>query len=45
MNPYAVITLREEKLRTKTKDEAGKIQKWNEIFDIQIKYIGDDMTI
>ena len=45
MDPYAVITIREEKLRTKTKDEAGKTPKWNEIFDIQIKYIGDDMEI
>jgi Ca2+-dependent lipid-binding protein len=45
MDPYAVITLRETKVRTKTKQNAGKNPKWLEMFDIQVRYIGDDMEI
>ena len=31
MDPYVVIKLREQVFKTKTKNEAGKTPKWNEV--------------
>ena len=45
MDPYCVLQTRQQKVRTKTLQGAGKLPKWNEFFDIDVKYIGDDMTI
>ena len=45
MDPYVVIETRHQKHRTTTKQGAGKTPRWNEGFDIDVKYIGDDMTI
>jgi len=45
MDPFCVITCREEKYKTKVLQGAGKLPKWNETYDIEVKYIGDDMTI
>ena len=45
MDPYVTIETRQQKLRTKTMQGAGKTPKWDQIFDIDVKYIGDDMTL
>ena len=45
MDPYATFVYRDQTFKTKVKDNAGKLPKWNEIWDIDVKYIGDDMTI
>lgn len=45
MDPYCIIETRQQKFRTKTKQSAGKTPVWNEKFDIDVKYIGDDMSI
>ena len=43
MDPYVKITYRMEEFKTATKD--GKNPEWNEAFDIDVKYVGDDMII
>jgi len=45
MDPYTVIETRQQKLRTKTMDNAGKTPKWDQIFDLDVKYIGDDIVV
>jgi len=45
MDPYAIIKLRDAEYRSKTLKNAGKLPKWNETFVINVKYIGDDMTM
>ena len=45
MDPYVVIQVREQEFKTQVKQEAGKEPKWNECFEIDVKYIGDDMTV
>ena len=45
MDPYCIIEVREQKFRTRTIDGAGKTPKWNQAFEIDVRYIGDDMTI
>ena len=45
MDPYVKIETRQQNLRTKTMQGAGKTPKWDQIFDIDVKYIGDDMTL
>ena len=45
MDPYCEIQTRHQKVRTRTLNEAGKAPKWNQVFDIDVKYIGDDMTV
>ena len=45
MDPYCIIQVREQEFKTKVKEEAGKEPKWNECFDIDVKYIGDDLTV
>ena len=45
MDPYCVIETRHQKVRTRTINEAGKTPKWNQVFDIDVKYIGDDMIV
>ena len=44
MDPYCVIESRQQKLRTKVLQGAGKKPKWHQSFDIDVKYIGDDIT-
>lgn len=36
MDPYAVLTVKGQKYRTKTLDGAGKKPKWNQSFDIYV---------
>ena len=45
MDPWVKIETRQTKLRTRTLNGAGKTPKWEEVFDIDVKYIGDDLTI
>ena len=45
MDPFCEIQTRHQKLRTRTLNEAGKTPVWNQVFDIDVKYIGDDMTV
>jgi Ca2+-dependent lipid-binding protein len=46
MDPYVVINTRQQRIRTKTMQNAGKNPKWsNEFFKIDVKYIGDDMHL
>ena len=45
MDPYCVIETRQQKHRTRTLQGAGKTPKWDQAFDVDVKYIGDDMTI
>ena len=45
MDPYVVIETRNQKLKTRTLDGAGKTPKWDQVFDVDVKYIGDDMKI
>jgi len=45
MDPYCIIKSREQTFKTKVMQNAGKMPKWNEIFDINVKYIGDDMSV
>jgi len=45
MDPYCIIKVREQEFRTTKKQEAGKEPKWNECFSIDVKYIGDDLSI
>jgi len=45
MDPYCIIETRQQKHRTRTLQGAGKTPSWNQAFDVDVKYIGDDMTI
>ena len=43
MDPYAVLETRMQKFKTRTLQGAGKTPKWDQVFDIDVKYIGDDL--
>ena len=45
MDPWVQIHTRQQKVRTKTLQGAGKTPKWDQVFDIDVKYIGDDMQV
>ena len=45
MDPFCVLQTRQQKFKTRTLQGAGKTPKWNQAFDIDVKYVGDDMTI
>lgn len=45
MDPYATLQIREQVHRTRVLDNAGKTPKWEQIFEIDVKYIGDDITV
>ena len=45
MDPWTQIETRQQKLRTRTLQGAGKTPKWDQVFDIDVKYIGDDMIV
>ena len=45
MDPYVQICQRMQMFRTKTQDDAGKTPKWNETFDLDVKYVGDELFI
>lgn len=43
MDPYAILETRMQKFKTRTLQGAGKAPKWDQVFDIDVKYIGDDL--
>ena len=45
MDPYCIIATRQQKFKTATKQGAGKTPMWNQSFDIDVKYVGDDCTL
>ena len=45
MDPYCKLKIREDTYKTKVLNNAGKLPKWNETFEIPVKYIGDDMLV
>ena len=45
MDPYVKIQTRQQNFKTGTKDGAGKTPVWNETFQIDVKYIGDDVQL
>ena len=45
MDPYCVLQVREQKFQTVTKDGAGKAPVWNQTFEVDVKYIGDDFFL
>jgi len=45
MDPYVVIKYRQEVLKTKEHTDGGKTPQWNETFEIDVKYVGDDVRI
>jgi len=44
MDPFCVVDYRQARNRTVTKQNAGKTPVWNQTFQYDIKYIGDDMV-
>ena len=45
MSPFVTLKIRDEELKTKVIKKGGKTPVWNEHFDIDVKYIGDDIHI
>ena len=45
MDPYVKISTRQQQFKTAVKNGAGKTPMWNQTFNIDVKYIGDDMTV
>jgi hypothetical protein len=46
MDPYVIISTRQQRVRTKTANNAGKTPAWpGEFIDIDVKYVGDDMLL
>jgi len=45
MDPYVVINMREQRFRTKEASDQGKNPLWNEKFELDVKYIGDDINL
>jgi len=45
MDPFCIVEYRQQRFKTATKNNAGKTPKWDQTYDIDIKYIGDDMYI
>ena len=45
MDPFVQVVNRTQMLRTQTKEEAGKNPVWNEVLELDVKFIGDVVTI
>jgi len=45
MDPYCKLSTRDQTFKTKVLQGAGKLPKWNETIDIDVKYIGDDLHL
>ena len=45
MDPYVVLKYRQQVLKTKEHTDGGKTPTWNETFELDVKYVGDDITI
>ena len=44
MDPYCKINARMQEFKTKTASDGGVSPSWQEVFEIDVKYIGDDIT-
>ena len=45
MDPYCKITTRQQEFKTAVQNGAGLTPTWNETFEIDVKYVGDDCNI
>lgn len=45
MDPFVIVEYRQQKFKTVTKQNAGKLPKWEQTYDLDIKYIGDDIFV
>ena len=45
MDPFAILQYREQTFKTKVMQGAGKTPVWNETFEVDVKYIGDNLTL
>ena len=45
MDPYVKISSRQQQFKTNVKNGAGKTPIWNQTFNIDVKYIGDDLHL
>ena len=45
MDPWAQLQTRTQKVRTRTMQGAGKVPKWNQAFDLDVKDANDDITL
>ena len=45
MDPFCIIEYRQDRWKTAVKQNAGKVPKWDQTYDIDVKYVGDDMWI
>ena len=45
MDPYVKISSRQQQFKTNVKNGAGKTPVWNQTFNIEVKYIGDDLNL
>jgi len=44
MDPYVIVETRMQRYRTKMQEDAGKTPAWaDEVFEVDVKYIGDDI--
>lgn len=43
-DPYVKITARNQEFKTKTHTDGGVNPKWEEVFEIDVKFIGDDIV-
>ena len=43
MDPYLKFNCRQQEFKTKVKENEGKNPKWEEIHEVDVKYIGDDI--
>jgi Ca2+-dependent lipid-binding protein len=45
MDPFATVKYRQQDFKTKAKKGAGKTPIWDETFEIDVKYQGDDLVL
>lgn len=45
MDPFCRLEYKEQTFKTKVLQGAGKTPKWNETFNFDVKYIGDDLRL
>ena len=45
MDPYCVLRYRQQTLKTKEHTDGGKTPKWNQMLELDVKYVGDDLKI
>ena len=45
MDPFVTLKYREQQHKTKVLQGAGKTPVWDETFDLDIKYTGDDLVL